>query len=173
MIEYLEVEGTKYNTDQEEAINCWTQMQAGREKRSNPEGCETYGVNMEDKSFGGGEENPLQIRSDSPQARNTRIQEMTIQRRIMHKDEHIATFGESRGWQYIGVLKNRQEYSLWILSQPVKRNEFIEDPQRYLSGGWGGGGITRRYFPIGPDLSNEEGRKVYYPVTMTGGRIRY
>ena len=163
MIEYLEVEGTKYNTDQEEAINCWTQMQAGREKRSNPEGCETYGVNMEDKSFGGGEENPLQIRSDSPQARNTRIQEMTIQRRIMHKDEHIATFGESRGWQYIGVLKNRQEYSLWILSQPVKRNGFISDLQRY-----GRGRIARYDYPIGPDPTNDGGRQVYGPITMTG-----
>ena len=51
-IEYLKIEEEQYRKNLEEAINCLMQVQADREKRSNPEVfMMMYGVNMRDNEF--------------------------------------------------------------------------------------------------------------------------
>ena len=95
---------------------------------------------------------------------------MAIQRGITHTDEYVVRFGED-GWaKYIDVLGNRKANCLRILSQLVKRSGFLSDFQTYVGVGWVGGGnrIPRYYFPIGLCPTNDEGKQVYDPITMTG-----
>ena len=88
----------------------------------------------------------------SSQSRNTGTKSATIQRRIKHKENYPARSGEARRGRYIDVLRNRKEYCLWILSQLVKRMEFIAQFQRY-----GRDRIERYDIPIGRSRSMMKG----------------
>ena len=54
-------------------------------------------------------------------------------------------------------------YFFRILEQPAKRNEFIAVSQSHV-----GGGIARYDVPIWLYPTNDEGKRVYDPITMAG-----
>ena len=96
VIDYLEVQDAKYNTDKEEAINCMAQMQRGQGRRIAQNWGRKYGKKDIDTGYRKMKEALLwRYGAVCLKSRNARIQALSIQRRIIRGDDFRLIFGEA------------------------------------------------------------------------------